>query len=56
MLASTNTGDIVLDPFAGSSTTGIAAAMLGRDFIGIDTDAKYLHLSRKRYEDLSLPH
>ncbi len=54
VLASTKPGDIVLDPFTGSSTTGIAAAMYGRKFIGIDKDASYLDLSVKRYKDLSI--
>jgi site-specific DNA-methyltransferase (adenine-specific) len=54
VLASTKPGDIVLDPFTGSSTTGIAAAMYGRKFIGIDKDASYLDLSAKRYKDLSI--
>jgi site-specific DNA-methyltransferase (adenine-specific) len=52
VLASTNKGDIVLDPFTGSSTTGIAAKKHGRKFIGIDTEKKYLNLSQKRFEDL----
>lgn len=52
ILASTNKGDIVLDPFAGSSTTGIASAMNGRKYIGIDMESKYLDLSRKRFEDI----
>jgi site-specific DNA-methyltransferase (adenine-specific) len=54
VLASTKAGDVVLDPFTGSSTTGIAAAMYGRKFIGIDKDASYLDLSAKRYKDLSI--
>jgi len=53
VLASTNKGDIVLDPFTGSSTTGIAATMYGRKFIGIDTEKDYLNLSKKRFKDLS---
>ena len=52
ILASTNKGDLVLDPFAGSSTTGIASIMNGRKFIGIDTEKKYLDLSIKRFEDI----
>jgi len=52
VLASTNKGDIILDPFAGSSTTGLAAYFYGRNFIGIDTEKKYLELSIKRFEDL----
>ena len=52
VLASTNEGDVILDPFTGSSTTGLAAAMYGRKFIGIDTEPKYLDLSIKRFEKL----
>lgn len=52
ILASTNKGDLILDPFTGSSTTGIAAHFQGRRFIGIDTDKKYLDLSVKRFENL----
>lgn len=54
VLASTNKGDVVLDPFTGSSTTGLAAAMHGRKFIGIDMEEKYLELSKKRFADLNL--
>ena len=53
VLASTNVGDVVLDPFAGSSTTGIAATMSGRKFIGIDLNKDYLDLSKKRFNDLN---
>lgn len=53
VLASTNPGDKILDPFTGSSTTGIAAAMYDRDFYGIDMDSKYLDLSIKRHKDLT---
>src|SRR3990167_2478826 len=52
VLASTNKGDLVIDPFTGSSTTGIAAHLLGRNFIGIDTEPKYLDVSIKRFEEL----
>lgn len=52
VLASTNPGDVVLDPFAGSSTTGIAAVKHGRKFVGIDMDKEYLELSKKRYHYL----
>lgn len=50
ILASTNKGDIILDPFAGSSTTGIAANLLGRSFVGIDESKEFLDLSIKRRE------
>lgn len=52
VLASTNKGDIILDPFTGSSTTGLASIMNDRKFIGIDLEKKYLDLSIKRFEDL----
>ena len=51
ILASTNKGDIILDPFTGSSTTGIIARKLSRKFVGIDLEKKYLELSVKRYKD-----
>ncbi|PAF43043.1 site-specific DNA-methyltransferase [Helicobacter sp. 11S03491-1] len=50
ILASTNKADLILDPFTGSSTTGIAALELGRKFIGIDAEKQYLDLSIKRFE------
>jgi site-specific DNA-methyltransferase (adenine-specific) len=52
VLASTNKGNLILDPFTGSSTTGLAAYFYGRKFIGIDTEKKYLDLSIKRFEYL----
>ncbi len=52
VLASTNKKDLILDPFTGSSTTGIAAKMYDRKFIGIDINKKYLDLSIKRFEEL----
>jgi len=50
VLASTKKNDIVLDPFTGSSTTGVAAYRLGRYFIGIDNNKEYLDLSIKRLD------
>lgn len=46
--SSTKKNAIVLDPFTGSSTTGVAALGLGRRFIGFDTEKEYLDLSKKR--------
>jgi len=46
--ASSNPGDIVLDPFNGSGTTVVAAAMLNRKYIGIDQSAEYVHYAQKR--------
>jgi modification methylase len=48
MLATTNPGDIVVDPFFGSGTTGAVAKMLGRHFIGIDRDKDYISAAAKR--------
>ncbi len=53
IVASTDKDDLVLDPFTGSSTTGIASHLNYRKFIGIDLDKKYLDLSIKRLNDLS---
>lgn len=55
ILASTKEGDSILDPFCGSSTTGIAANLYGRKFIGIDKEKKFLDISKKRYEELLDP-
>lgn len=52
VLASTDEGDLILDPFTGSSTTGLAAYAYGRRFIGIDNSKEYLDLSVRRFEDL----
>ncbi len=46
--ASTNPGDLVFDPFAGSSTTGLAALALDRRFIGCEANENYIELSIKR--------
>ncbi|TSA21085.1 MAG: site-specific DNA-methyltransferase [Actinomycetales bacterium] len=48
VLASTNLGDVILDPFCGSSTTGVSAILNNRKFIGIDLDKEFL-------ENLSVP-
>ena len=55
VLASTNEGDTILDPFAGSSTTGIAANLLGRNFIGIEQDKSFIELSKRRRKLLDNP-
>ncbi|MCY3877601.1 MAG: site-specific DNA-methyltransferase [Rhodobacteraceae bacterium] len=53
--ASTDEGDLILDPFAGSATTGVAAFKLNRSFIGIDNHLDYLKLARSRLRELDLP-
>ena len=50
--ASTNPGDLVLDPFAGSGTTGVAAIGLGRRFIGCEMEPEYVQLISDRLCDL----
>lgn len=47
----TNEGDTILDPFAGSGTTGVAAVRMARDFIGIEQDPRYFEIMCKRIED-----
>lgn len=53
VMASTDKGDLVLDPFTGSSTTGIASILNDRKFVGIDMEKKYLELSMKRFKELN---
>jgi len=55
LLASTNPGDVVLDPFFGSGTTGAAARRLGRRFIGIERDETYVRLARSRIDAIEEP-
>jgi site-specific DNA-methyltransferase (adenine-specific) len=50
VLASTEEGQVILDPFCGSGTTGVAAVRLGRKFVGIDVSEEYLQISKKRLE------
>lgn len=52
VLASTNEGDKVLDPFNGSGTTGIASKLYNRKYIGIEMDQKYAELTVKRINKL----
>jgi len=48
LLASTNPGDVVLDPFFGTGTTGAVAIKTGRQFIGLEREEKYATLARER--------
>jgi len=48
--ASSNENDIVLDPFCGSGTTGVACVKLNRNFIGYDINPEYVELTKKRLE------
>jgi site-specific DNA-methyltransferase (adenine-specific) len=46
--AGSSPGEVVLDPFNGSGTTGVAALALGRRYVGIDLDPRYLDLTQRR--------
>jgi site-specific DNA-methyltransferase (adenine-specific) len=50
ILASTNPGDVVFDPFLGSGTTSVVAKKLGRQYLGIDLNLEYCLLAEKRLE------
>ena len=50
ILAGSRPGDTVLDPFAGSGTTGAVAAQEGRDFIGIEINPDYCEIIRQRLD------
>ena len=52
--ASSNPGDIVLDPFCGSGTTLVAAKLLQRFYIGIDKNKNSIYLSKKRLQEIIL--
>jgi DNA modification methylase len=51
--AFTAPGDLVLDPFSGSGSTAVAAALLNRRYIGIEIEAKYVRLAEKRLAGLA---
>ncbi len=50
IMASSNPGDVVLDPFFGTGTTGAVAKKLGRNWIGIERDRKYIRVAQKRID------
>ena len=50
ILAASDEGDRILDPFCGSSTTGLSASRHGRSYVGIDASDEYLDLSIRRFE------
>jgi modification methylase len=54
LLACTNPGDVVLDPFFGTGTTGAVARRLGREWIGIERERRYIDVARARI-DSALP-
>jgi len=51
ILAASNKGDLVLDPFSGSGTTGVVALRLGRRFIGIELEPSYNEIAIRRLQD-----
>jgi len=53
-LTKTPTGGVVLDPFMGSGTTGIACVLEGREFIGIEREAEYVEIAEKRIAEAQL--
>ena len=52
IIASTNENDLILDPFAGSCTTGVACKIYNRKFVGIDIEKEYLEVGKKRMESV----
>jgi site-specific DNA-methyltransferase (adenine-specific) len=52
VLACSKEGDLVLDPFCGSGTTGVASIKHNRNFVGIEMDAEYCKLAGKRIKGL----
>lgn len=48
---STNENDLILDPFCGSGSTGVACKKTNRDFIGIELDEKYFNMAKQRIEN-----
>ena len=48
IIASSNKGEVVLDPFLGSATTAVVAKRLGRKWIGIEKDDNYIKIAKKR--------
>lgn len=52
LMASTNPGDVILDPFFGTGTTGAVAKRLGRNFIGIERETDYIKVAQKRLAEV----
>ncbi|MDR1694322.1 MAG: site-specific DNA-methyltransferase [Lactobacillaceae bacterium] len=53
LMASSDVGDVVLDPFFGTGTTGAVAKKLGRNYIGIERDAIYVKAARERIDNIT---
>ena len=54
IMSSSKPGDVILDPFFGSGTTGAVAKRLGRNFVGIDREDKYINAALKRIEEVEV--
>ena len=54
LLSTTNENDLVLDPFNGSGTTGVACAINKRRYIGIELEEKYIELAKKRINEIEM--
>ena len=52
IMSSTNPGDVILDPFFGTGTTGAAAIKLGRSYIGIEQDSAYIAAAAERLKNI----
>lgn len=52
ILAASNQGDVVLDPFFGTGTTGVVAKKMGRKFIGIEKEPQYLEVAQRRIDSV----
>jgi site-specific DNA-methyltransferase (adenine-specific) len=50
ILSSSDKGDLILDPFNGSGTTGVVATQFNRRYVGIDMEEEYLNLTIKRLQ------
>lgn len=55
ILAASNEGERVLDPFNGSGTTGVASVLHGREYVGLELNEEYLDLSIRRFHEAMLP-
>lgn len=54
ILSSTQKGDLILDPFSGSGTMGIASILLDRKYVGTEQELEFLELSKRRYQTMTL--
>ena len=52
IISSTNENDLILDPFSGSCTTGVACKIYNRKFIGIDNNENYLKIGKERIKNI----